>query len=243
MINLGHGGAQCPGSAEVSAASAAPDPRAASASTHYEGNQNSEDEDWIEEEQKAKAGDYLCNAPPAAGNADPEGNRYLTIVDRSGVHDLAVHWCNCSGAAAADLQLFNAGFFPASYKRIKSAFTFQVLDDFLIDNLECKTSASSFYSKLRRITCKAFPDSIPVQIQSLTSPKNLTHRQDRYQEFLRVSRQWRNLKYLRWHGFGHRKAAAEQGAVPGPGELALFCAACPQPGINMGPDEYKGSDR
>ena len=52
MINLGHGGAKCPGSAEGSAASAAPAPGAVPVSTHYEGNQNSEDEDWIEEEQR-----------------------------------------------------------------------------------------------------------------------------------------------------------------------------------------------
>jgi hypothetical protein len=44
---------------------------------------------------------------------------------------------------------------------------------------------------------------------------------------LRASRLWRNLKYRKWHGFGH------QPNEPGPGGLALFCAACPQPNINL----------
>ncbi|KAG1829195.1 hypothetical protein EV424DRAFT_1317176, partial [Suillus variegatus] len=43
-----------------------------------------------------------------------------------------------------------------------TAFTFDVLDHFLIDALECKTSAISFFQRLRRLTSNAFPDSIPV---------------------------------------------------------------------------------
>ncbi|KAG1903999.1 uncharacterized protein F5891DRAFT_946598, partial [Suillus fuscotomentosus] len=39
--------------------------------------------------------------------------------------------------------------------------------------------------------------------------------------------QWRQLKTMKWHGFGHRSDN------PSTGELALFCPACPQPGINV----------
>lgn len=46
---------------------------------------------------------------------------------------------------------------------------------------------------------------------------------------MRASRQWRDLKYRKWHGFGHRPP----GEKPASGELSLFCAACPQPGINL----------
>lgn len=56
--------------------------------------------------------------------------------------------------------------------------------------------------------------------------------QNRYRELLRVSRQWRNLKEWKWFGFGHRKE------IPGPAEMALFCPACPQPGINL-PETWK----
>src|SRR5882724_7707625 len=37
-----------------------------------------------------------------------------------------------------------------------------------------------------------------------------------------------NLQALKRFGFGHG-----QSRDPGPGDLALFCPACPQPGINL----------
>ncbi|KAH9928247.1 hypothetical protein B0H21DRAFT_712169 [Amylocystis lapponica] len=107
--------------------------------------------------------------------------------------------------------------YPASHRRIKSCFTFRVLDDFLLDNLECKTSALNFYSKLRRTTNSTFPDQVP----------------NRYQELLRVSRQWGHMKDMMRHGFGYPGRAR-----PGLGDLTFFCAACPQPGVNL-PPEWK----
>ncbi|KAG1727579.1 uncharacterized protein EDB91DRAFT_1086380 [Suillus paluster] len=50
---------------------------------------------------------------------------------------------------------------------------------------------------------------------------------DRYRELMRVARQWRQLKSMKWHGFGHRSDN------PNARDLALFCLACPQPGINI----------
>jgi hypothetical protein len=57
--------------------------------------------------------------------------------------------------------------------------------------------------------------------------------QDRYRELMRVSRQWRNLQALKRSGAAH--ASNERG----PGDLALFCATCPQPGINVSMDELE----
>jgi hypothetical protein len=37
-----------------------------------------------------------------------------------------------------------------------------VLDDFLTDNLECKTTAQQYYSKLQSTTNRMFPDNVPV---------------------------------------------------------------------------------
>lgn len=42
-----------------------------------------------------------------------------------------------------------------------------------------------------------------------------------------MARQWRKLKLLKWNGFAHESKAIK------PGDLALFCPACPQPGINV----------
>ncbi|KAG1786208.1 uncharacterized protein HD556DRAFT_1449943 [Suillus plorans] len=93
------------------------------------------------------------------------------------------------GAGAADIQLFKMGLFPASFLEPKTAFTFDVLNDFLLDNLECGTSAMNYYSKLRRMTTTVFPHLVP----------------DRYRELMRVARQWRKLKLLKRNGFGHEE--------------------------------------
>jgi hypothetical protein len=36
------------------------------------------------------------------------------------------------------------------------------LNDYGIDATECKTSAQSFFQKLRRVTNNAFPEEVPV---------------------------------------------------------------------------------
>jgi hypothetical protein len=83
-------------------------------------------------------------------------------VDKSGVHSLSIWYCHCPGALNPAMQLFQAGLFPASFTRPKTAFTFSVLDDFLLDNLECGTSAMNYYSKIRRLTSSIFPLMVPV---------------------------------------------------------------------------------
>jgi len=45
---------------------------------------------------------------------------------------------------------------------------------------------------------------------------------------MRVSRQWRDLTNRKRFGFGH-----DLDRKTGNGDLALFCPACPQPGINL----------
>ncbi|TEB06358.1 hypothetical protein FA13DRAFT_1760159 [Coprinellus micaceus] len=115
--------------------------------------------------------------------------------------------CSCMGAEELHIQLLKAGFYPATSTETRTVFTFELLDLYLAETLECHTATHSFYSKLQRLTNESFPSSVP----------------DRYRELLRVGRQWRNLKEL---------------MTPGEGDLALFCAACPQPGINL-PDSWQ----
>jgi hypothetical protein len=43
-----------------------------------------------------------------------------------------------------------------------------------------------------------------------------------------VSRQWRDLQLRKQFGFGH-----DTDKMPGEGDLAEFCPACSQPGVNM----------
>ena len=55
---------------------------------------------------------------------------------------------------------------------------------------------------------------------------------------MRVSRQWRNLQARKRAGFGH-----DVGRSMKPGDLAIFCPACPQPGINLSDDWEKDPEQ
>jgi hypothetical protein len=90
----------------------------------------------------------------------------LIIVSSTGILKRSVRWCHCARTPAQYLQLLlRARLFPASFKNLKTAFTFEVLDHFQVDALECKTAAMSFMNKIKRITNEAFPSDVPVTFQ------------------------------------------------------------------------------
>ncbi|KAH9022520.1 hypothetical protein EDB83DRAFT_2231091 [Lactarius deliciosus] len=148
------------------------------------------------------------------------GNPLITIVNQTGVFDMDVIFCICPNAGANDEQLLQAGLFPSTFKQIETAFTFSVLDDFLADNLECKTTAQQYYSKLQSITNQMFSHYVP----------NL------YKQLLRASHQWWDLKNRIQSGLGHQNGGTSTSASDG--SMAIFCPTCPQPGINL-PDDWK----
>ncbi|KAG2137902.1 uncharacterized protein EDB93DRAFT_1106518 [Suillus bovinus] len=155
--------------------------------------------------------------PSVSGPEFQPKENTMVIIDKSGVHRLEVRCCDCPNTMSLDIQMFRHGFFPASFNKPKTVFTFRVLDNFLLDNLECSTSAMNYYSKLRNYIS---PSSKGHYIDKALG-------KDRYRELMRVARQWRQLKTMKWHGFGHRSNA------PNARDLALFCPTCPQPGINI----------
>ena len=130
-----------------------------------------------EEECEASSDDILPGDYPAAvnqdalqlgfgsskpGKHDKDGNPIVTIIDRSGVHEIGIKWCCCLNAPERDMQLMMAGLFPATFRNPKTAFTFRVLEEFHLDNLECKTTPSQFMSRLKRLTNDEFPNVVPV---------------------------------------------------------------------------------
>ena len=119
----------------------------------------SRDEDG--EEGEGDGGEGEGNGVSLAG-WEKQDKRCLVIIDTSGVHQLHIAWCQCETAAEPHIQLLRIRFFPASIKRPSTAFTFSLLDYFHIDSVECKTSALSFFSKLRRLTNGSSPHSVPV---------------------------------------------------------------------------------
>ncbi|KII83090.1 hypothetical protein PLICRDRAFT_119855, partial [Plicaturopsis crispa FD-325 SS-3] len=199
-------------SVELSRASASALPDDYDDASEDEGLSDGDVENWEDDDEFTLK--HLPERPPREENA--EADVEMVIVDRSGVHRIGVRWCRCHHAPTKDLQLVDSGLFPASFENIKTAFTFHVLDDFLMDNLECKTSCMNFYNKLRRVTNSTFPFTVP----------------DRYRELTRLSRQWRHLLEMLSQGYGHTNDK------PADGDLAIFCPACPQPGINL-PDNWK----
>jgi hypothetical protein len=59
--------------------------------------------------------------------------------------------------------------------------------------------------------------------------------QDRYPEFLRITREWQHIRMLKRAGRGHDPEGI---ANTKPGECALLCPACPHPGKNL-PENWK----
>ncbi|KAF8799827.1 hypothetical protein BYT27DRAFT_7016783, partial [Phlegmacium glaucopus] len=144
---------------------------------------------------------------------------YLRVVHSNGLHHIAMISCECRGHDVLPLDLFAAQLLPASFKRIKTLFTAQVLDMYRLCNLELKASAYQFYQLLRRLT----RPMAPAEVINL------------YREFRRMSRVWRWMKKLKWARYaGTNKKVNEVKA----GELAIYCPACPQPGINI-PEDWK----
>ncbi|KAI9437388.1 hypothetical protein BJY52DRAFT_1230141 [Lactarius psammicola] len=139
------------------------------------------------------------------------GNPLITSINCSGVFEMEVLFCACSNAYSKDEQLLRAGLFPSTFKQIENIFTFAVLDNFLINNLELLFKAAEHDKPM-------FPDHVP----------------NRYKQLLRASHQWRDLKNRMQTGLGYQ---VEQ-ETPQDGSMAIFCPACPQPGINL-PDDWK----
>jgi hypothetical protein len=155
----------------------------------------------------------------------------MTVVHVNGVFELCVTFCRCQGAISEHEQLFRERLFPCTFERPETAFTLDVLDYYGIDAMECKTSAQSFFQKLRRVTNNAFPDLVPVCSHYFHFTGLLTniYIKNRYVELIRVSRQIRKLQVSKRFGEVYQESSA-------PGSLAIFCPSCPQPGINLPPN-------
>lgn len=91
------------------------------------------------------------------------GNPLLTVVDCLGIFEIEILFCACSDSPPKDVQLLRSCLFPATFKQIETVFSFSVLDNFLVDNLECKTTAQQYFSKLQSMTSTMFPDYVPVR--------------------------------------------------------------------------------
>ncbi|KAF7965473.1 hypothetical protein HWV62_43305 [Athelia sp. TMB] len=152
-----------------------------------------------------------CVNPVAAAGDD------FVIVDCNGIHQVGLDFCGCTSAKGDTVQLLRARLYPATVQAPKTAATFNLLELFHLLSFESKTSPFALYNTLARRTDNTGTTQIP----------------DRYDEFLRMIRQWRNLKMMKRAGRGHDPAGA---AGTKEGECSVLCLACPQPGKNLPPD-------
>src|SRR5271155_1406731 len=78
----------------------------------------------------------------------------FTVVDVSGIHNVAINYCNCrtNGIIPHHIQLLRAGWLPATFNRPKTAFTFHCLDFYHELTLQSKVNAYDFCRSLLRLT-------------------------------------------------------------------------------------------
>ncbi|KAG6864254.1 hypothetical protein C0991_011049 [Blastosporella zonata] len=151
---------------------------------------------------------------PRIDRQDCFGNQIIRLVHTNGVQYITLLSCSCSGTNNWATDLAHAMLIPTSFHSPRTFFTATVLDDYRLTNLECKASAYQYWQKICRVTSSTAPGEVD----------NL------YRELRRLSRSWRWLKKVKWAGFPH---TGKDFMEPGPGELAIFCPTCPQPGVNL----------
>ncbi|KAJ7733908.1 hypothetical protein B0H16DRAFT_1327784 [Mycena metata] len=154
-------------------------------------------------------------AVPVAAIADD-----FVVVDVHGVHDVALDYCGCGLGGHPTVQLLRAQLWPATSTNPKTATTFAALRHYHLMSFESKCSGLEFYRSLER-------QSDNLSYKKARRSKN---EKDRYPEFLRMTRQWRHVRMLKRAARGHDPLGI---ANTKPGECALLCPACPQPGKNM----------
>ena len=169
VIQLGHGGQSCPWYDA---------PQGVQGYTGSGIDPEDREDDWEDEtvmpmDEEPEEAPSLNEASGMSGTR-PEGQSLwgpavpgthrIVVVTSTGIFRRRIRWCHCPGSADAHIQLLRLNLFSATIKRPSTAFTFDVLDHFHIDAMECKTAALNFYNKLRRLTSNAFPSTAPVSV-------------------------------------------------------------------------------
>ncbi|KAJ7698223.1 hypothetical protein B0H14DRAFT_2417944, partial [Mycena olivaceomarginata] len=159
--------------------------------------------------------------PPGVPCPNPErawGDDFVIIGSHT-IDAVGLDYCNCATAKAKHIQLLRMRLYPATTTNPRSAATFAALRRFAHMTFESKCSAYEFYNSLVHET----------------NNTGLDPSRERYDEFLRMTRQWQHLMLLKRGGRAH-DASNDRINATKPGELALLCPACPQPGKNLPAD-------
>ncbi|EJD54904.1 hypothetical protein AURDEDRAFT_24790, partial [Auricularia subglabra TFB-10046 SS5] len=148
-----------------------------------------------------------------------DASKSMVIVHTNGVHKVNFVPCACANRASFPTQLLQSGFYPATWDQPGTAFTIKLLEHHHLDSVQSGKSTYDYWAVLRRLTDNTREACVPP----------------RYEELQRVSREWRVLKRLKRSG----QALGMNKLLPdGSQSVAVFCPACPRPGINL-PENWK----
>ena len=156
-IYLGHGGKPCPMLTTT-------DEEVTEPTKDDDGSADKDGIDGIESDWEDDGNEEAFQAPAGESPLPQLKGRGATlVVDQSGLHNIRIHPCCCPDALPTDIQCLRMGFFPTSFKQVKTVITFQALEDQRLDNLECKTALLRYWNKLRRKTSSDNWTSLPVR--------------------------------------------------------------------------------
>lgn len=104
---------------------------------------------------------HVGDSQPCSGSRGPIS---FNITHTNGVHSTRIQFCGCPGHPEKVDQLIRSDLFPATTEDPKSAFTFAVLRDFRMHNLQSKCGAYDYVTSIRRLTDNTFTMKVPVSI-------------------------------------------------------------------------------
>ncbi|KAJ7358033.1 hypothetical protein DFH08DRAFT_687643, partial [Mycena albidolilacea] len=145
-------------------------------------------------------------------------HKKFLVIYTNGIHNVAVDFCGCVDESIVGLrrqQLLRRLWYPATHEEPQTCTTFRALELFHVMTLQGKVTTYDFYTGLEKLTTKS----------------GLVKVKDWYKAFMRTMRQWRHLVMLKRGGRGND--GDHLVAETKPGELAVVCPACPQPGVNL----------
>ncbi|KAF9038738.1 hypothetical protein BJ165DRAFT_1531802 [Panaeolus papilionaceus] len=142
----------------------------------------------------------------------------LQVIHTTGVFKLSVRYCGCRpNMAPRYRQLLRERLFPASLRRIRSVFTFDILDTFHSLNLDGKITSYDYYNHILQKT-----DFLELAEQ----PSQLNN-------FNCTIRIWRHMMGLKRSGCAHSPSGTSGTELGG---TLVECPLCPHPEKNLPSD-------
>jgi hypothetical protein len=97
---------------------------------------------------------------------NPHFHAPMTIIHVNGFHQIPVQSCGCAGSQDFDIQLLQLRLFAASSDQPKTAFTFDVLEQYRLIHLEGKASSSAFMQSIVRMTGDEHSEAWPTKVST-----------------------------------------------------------------------------